>query len=78
MNQCYKLSRYISPIEMAAILNQGTAAIFYSTEIPLLSGVLWYFPICQQQRKSGAVNIMLQRLGLLKKEYLRMLRKVDE
>lgn len=78
MNQCYKLSRYISPIEMATVLNQGTAAIFYSTEIPLLSGALWYFPICQQQRKSGAVNIRLQRLGLLKKERLRMLRKVDE
>ena len=49
------------PIEAAAP-NQGAAAFFCSTEIPLLNGFLWYFPISQQRNrrvKTGVFNNLL-------------------
>lgn len=50
-----------SPIEAAAP-NQGAAAFFCSTEIPLLNGFLWYSPISQQRNrrvKTGVFNNLL-------------------
>ena len=49
------------PIEAAAP-NQGAAAFFCSTEIPLLNGFLWYFPISQQRNRrmeTGVFNNLL-------------------
>lgn len=49
------------PIEAAAP-NQGAAAFFCSTEIPLLNGFLWYSPISQQRNrrvKTGVFNNLL-------------------
>lgn len=70
MKRYGQLFRYISPIEMAAALNQGTAAIFYSTEKTLLSGVLWYSPIPQQRSRREKPGVLYNLLP--EKHYFRL------
>ena len=57
------------PIEAAAP-NQGAAAFFCSTEIPLLNGFLWYFPISQQRSRRVKIDVFNNLLP--EKHYFRL------
>lgn len=52
LKRCITSQAGRKPIEAAAP-NQGAAAFFCSTEIPLLSKGLWHFPISQQRGRNG-------------------------
>lgn len=52
LKRCITSQTDRKPTEAAA-LNQGTAAFFCSTGIPLLSKGLWYFSIPKQRNRNG-------------------------